>query len=52
MTWTYLVTNTGKTPLDGITVVDDRLPTSSVKCPKTRLNPGESMTCPASGAVK
>lgn len=52
VTWTYLVTNTGKTPLDGITVVDDRLPTSSVKCPKTRLNPGESMTCSASGAVK
>ena len=51
VTWTYLVTNTGKTPLDGITVVDDKLPTSSVKCPKTRLNPGESMTCSASGAV-
>ncbi len=52
VTWTYLVKNTGKTPLDGITVVDDKLPASSVKCPKTRLNPGETMTCSASGAVK
>ncbi|GAA3824800.1 hypothetical protein KACC15558_03360 [Brevibacterium ammoniilyticum] len=52
VTWTYLVKNTGKTTLDGITVVDDKLPASSVKCPKTRLNPGETMTCSASGAVK
>ncbi|WP_453983860.1 DUF7507 domain-containing protein [Brevibacterium casei] len=52
VTWTYLVKNTGKTPLDGITVVDDKLPASAVKCPKTRLNPGETMTCSASGAVK
>lgn len=51
ITWTYLVTNTGKTPLDGISVVDDRLPGTAVTCPKTSLNPGETMTCSASGAV-
>ncbi|WP_211977827.1 hypothetical protein [Brevibacterium sp. W7.2] len=51
ITWTYLVTNTGKTPLDGISVVDDRLPGTAVTCPKASLNPGETMTCSASGAV-
>lgn len=49
VTWTYLVTNTGDVPLTDVTVTDDR--GVAVSCPKTMLQPGESMTCTASGNV-
>jgi hypothetical protein len=45
--WTYVVTNTGDTPLTDVRVTDDREVT--VTCPKTQLQPAESMTCTASG---
>lgn len=44
--WTYVVTNTGDTVLTDIRVTDDRGVT--VTCPKTELQPAESMTCTAS----
>jgi hypothetical protein len=47
--WTYVVTNTGDVRLTGITVTDDR--GVVVSCPKTALEPGESMTCTASGTA-
>jgi hypothetical protein len=47
VTWTYVVTNNGTVMLTGIKVTDDRV--SSVTCPATTLNAGESMTCTASG---
>ncbi|UFU03292.1 hypothetical protein LQF12_01375 [Ruania suaedae] len=50
LTWTYLVTNTGETPLTGISVTDDQLP-GGVTCPGTTLAVGASMTCTASGPV-
>lgn len=51
ITWTYTVTNTGETPLEGIEVTDDKLSDDAVECPKTSLKPGESMVCTAFGAV-
>ena len=45
--WTYIVTNNGTVALTGVTVTDDQGVT--VTCPKTALEPGESMTCTASG---
>ncbi|HSK75421.1 MAG TPA: hypothetical protein VLQ45_03105 [Thermoanaerobaculia bacterium] len=45
--WSYVVVNTGDVPLSAITVTDDRGLT--VTCPKTALQPGESMTCTATG---
>ncbi len=45
--WTYVVTNTGNTPLVNIVVTDDQGVT--VTCPQTSLAPGASMTCTASG---
>ncbi len=47
--WTYVVTNTGNTPLVNIAVTDDRAVT--VTCPQTTLAPGASMTCTASGTA-
>jgi hypothetical protein len=47
--WTYVVTNTGDTALDGLAVTDDQ--GVSVTCPKTTLQPAESMTCTASGTA-
>ena len=47
VTWTYVVTNTGEAPLTGVTVVDDQ--GVVVTCPKSTLDPGESMTCTGSG---
>lgn len=47
--WTYLVTNTGDLPLDPVVVSDDK--GVAVTCPKTALQPGESMTCSASGVA-
>jgi hypothetical protein len=42
-----VVTNTGDIRLTGVTVTDSKGVT--VTCPKTVLQPGESMTCTASG---
>jgi len=47
--WTYVVTNTGDVALQQIKVVDDQGLT--VTCPKAALQPGESMTCTASGTA-
>jgi hypothetical protein len=49
ITWQYLVTNTGDLPLSGIVVEDGEL---AVTCPRTELDPGESMTCTASGTAE
>jgi hypothetical protein len=48
--WDYLVTNTGKVKLNSIQVSDDV--EGAVSCPKTSLNPGESMTCSKSGYAR
>lgn len=50
VTWTYIVTNAGTTALTGVTVVDDQGP--DVNCPKSALQPGESMTCTAAGTAR
>ena len=47
--WTFVVTNTGDVALSAVLVTDDRAP--AVACPKTALEPGESMTCVASGTA-
>ena len=44
---TYMVTNRGNVQLSSIVATDDQGPV--VSCPKTILEPGESMTCTASG---
>jgi uncharacterized repeat protein (TIGR01451 family) len=49
VTWTYVVTNTGNTGLDEVTVVDN--PAQSITCPQTTLAAGESMTCTATGTA-
>ena len=51
VTWTYLVTNTGETPLDDVVVTDNQLPDDAISCPRNTLAVGESMTCTGSGAV-
>jgi uncharacterized repeat protein (TIGR01451 family) len=48
--WSYLVTNTGTVPLTDVFVTDSR--EVAVTCPKTALEPGESMTCTASGIAQ
>ena len=47
--WTYMVTNTGAVALSQVSVTDDR--GVAVSCPKTVLEPGESMTCTGSGTA-
>jgi hypothetical protein len=47
--WTYVVTNTGDVSLSSLGVTDDH--GVIVTCPKTTLQPGESMTCTASGTA-
>ncbi len=42
-TFTYLVTNTGNTTLNNVTVIDSTL--GPVICPKATLEPGETMNC-------
>jgi hypothetical protein len=49
VTWTYVFTNTGNVNLTGVTVTDDQ--GVGVSCPKTVLQPGEAMTCTASGTA-
>jgi hypothetical protein len=50
VTWTYVVTNPGITPLDSVVVVDDM--GIAVNCAgKTTLAVAESMTCTATGVA-
>lgn len=48
--WSYLVTNTGTLTLTNVTVTDSGQ--IAVTCPKTALEPGESMTCVAGGIAQ
>src|SRR5262249_32603181 len=43
VTWTYVVTNTGNSPLANVVVTDDQIGT--ITCPATTLAVGASMTC-------
>lgn len=45
--WTYVVTNTGNSTLSSIEVTDD--PAQTISCPDDTLDPGEDMTCRATG---
>jgi hypothetical protein len=47
--WTYVVTNNGEVALSNVKVTDDR--GVAVSCPKTSLQPGETMTCTGSGTA-
>lgn len=52
--WAYTIRNTGVVPIDTITLVDDMLAAGAISCPafpqpNNGLNPGESLTCTASG---
>ncbi len=47
--WTYVVTNTGSVTLSDIAVTDDQ--GVAVSCPRTTLDPGESMVCTGSGTA-
>jgi large repetitive protein len=49
VTWEYIVTNTGKFPLNALAVSDDK--GTAVSCPKAGLTAGESMTCIARGVA-
>ena len=48
--WDYVVTNTGSVRLDNVRVTDDK--EGAVSCPKTSLQPGESMTCSKTGVAR
>jgi len=48
ITWEYLVQNTGNVALSSTGVSD---PQVTVSCPKSSLQPGEAMTCTASGTA-
>lgn len=48
-TYSYVVTNTGPTVVDTLTVTDDHIAT--VSCPVSTLGPGASTTCTGSYAV-
>jgi hypothetical protein len=50
VSWSYVVTNTGNMALSHVTVTDDH--GVRVTCPKTALEPGESMTCTGSGVAQ
>jgi hypothetical protein len=47
--WTYEVANTGNVWLTRVRVTDDNL--GSINCPKSTLDPDESMTCSARGTA-
>jgi len=49
VSWTYVLTNTGGVRLTNVRVSDDKGVT--VSCPKTVLEPAESMTCTATGTA-
>jgi hypothetical protein len=48
--WDFIVTNTGKVRLDNVRVTDDK--EGAVSCPKTTLQPNESMTCSKTGVAR
>jgi hypothetical protein len=48
--WDYLVTNAGDARLTRVAVSDDH--GVCVSCPRTALEPGESMTCTGSGTAQ
>lgn len=48
--WDYEVKNTGGLPLTNVTVTDDQ--GVDVKCPKSSLEPAESMTCTGKGVAE
>jgi uncharacterized repeat protein (TIGR01451 family) len=50
VSWTYVVSNVGNIQLTGVAVTDSDS-TLTVACPKTTLDPDESMTCTASGTA-
>jgi uncharacterized repeat protein (TIGR01451 family) len=50
VTWKYVVTNKGNTKLSSIKLLDDK--EGTITCPKTTLNPSESMTCTKTGVAK
>jgi len=47
--WTYVVTNTGQAKLTNVAVSDDK--EGAVACPKSTLQPAESMTCTKNGTA-
>lgn len=47
--WTYVVTNIGSDTLTNVTVTDNQ--GVAVSCPLTVLEPGQSMTCTATGVA-
>ena len=49
MDWTYVVTNSGNSALNGVTVTDDT--GEQVTCPKTTLAVREVMSCTATGTA-
>ncbi|MBI4789846.1 MAG: hypothetical protein HY782_22665 [Chloroflexi bacterium] len=49
VTWRYDVTNAGNVPLSNVAVTDSK--GVSVSCPKSVLQPGETMTCNATGVA-
>ncbi len=49
VTWEYVVTNDGIDALTDVAVTDDQ--EGAVDCPKTGLEPGESMTCTKTGVA-
>ncbi|MFM2076388.1 MAG: hypothetical protein RJA49_278, partial [Actinomycetota bacterium] len=54
--WEYLVTNTGNTPLAGVTVTDDRVPANAIDCGAgsntvPALAVGATVTCGAVGVA-
>jgi uncharacterized repeat protein (TIGR01451 family) len=51
VSWLFVVTNTGNTPLVNVQVADDD-PAVSVSCPRTTLSAGATMTCTATGVVE
>jgi hypothetical protein len=50
VTWAYVITNTGNTPLTQIAVTDDKL--GAITCPKTTLKAGATFTCEATGEAQ
>ena len=58
ITWTYVVTNTGNVELTNVTVTDDKIADSAIKCEGSnnnvipKLAVGQTVTCEASGIAE
>lgn len=50
VTWSYVISNTGDTPLVDVQLVDDQ--EGAILCPQTTLAVGESMTCTVEGVAR